>query len=86
MQHQPALFDRAVEAGLVFRRRAPQFIQERAVDLLDQNAVVEVRLDRVGEIDDLRGGDFGIGERSSIKRISPGLGLRGIRDSVRPRL
>ena len=63
MQHQPALFDRAVEAGLVFRRRAPQFIQERAVDLLDQNAVVEVRLDRVGEIDDLKGGDFGIGER-----------------------
>lgn len=45
-------------------RPAPRFIQERAVDLLDQNAVVEVTLDRVGEIDDLKGGDFGIGERS----------------------
>ena len=29
------------------------------VDLLDQDAVVEVRLDRIGELDDLAGGDFG---------------------------
>jgi hypothetical protein len=41
---EPALLDRAFEAGGVFGWRAPQLEQESAVQLLDQDAVVEVRL------------------------------------------
>jgi hypothetical protein len=60
MHHEPALFDRAIEPGLVLRGRAPQFTQEWPVDLLDQDAAVEVGLDRVGELDDFAGGDVRI--------------------------
>jgi hypothetical protein len=50
MQHQPAISDGAIEASLVFRRRAPQLIDERPVDPLDIDAVVLHRLEGVGQL------------------------------------
>jgi len=40
MQSQPAVGDSAIKPSLVFRRRAPELVQEGAVDLLDIDAAV----------------------------------------------
>lgn len=40
MHPEPAVGNRALKTGLVFRRRALELIQERAVDQLDVDAAV----------------------------------------------
>jgi hypothetical protein len=64
MQHQPALLDRALEAGFVFRRRRPFPIQHRFVNLFDVDAAILHRLDGVRYLDDFAGSHLGISERT----------------------
>ena len=72
MQPQPAQQDRALQRRAVLIRRAAS-LEERAVDQLDIDAAVMDRLDRVGDLDQLAGGDVGISEaarwRTSQQRI-----------------
>src|SRR5271166_3063808 len=63
MQDQPALCDRAIETGLVFRWRALELIEEGLVDLLDIDPAVLDRLERVGEFDQLARRGIGEGAR-----------------------
>lgn len=55
-----------LKPGLVFRRRALELIEEGAVDLLNVNAAVLHRLEGVGQLDQLAGGDIGIGEGARV--------------------
>jgi len=61
---EQAVLDRAVKTGLVFRRRTPELVQERPVDLLDQKPIVHVELEAVGELDDLAGCNVRVGVRA----------------------
>ena len=62
MQPQPAVGNGTLKTGLIFGWRALQLKQERPVDLLDMDAAVLHPLDGVGQLDQLAGGGFGIGE------------------------
>jgi hypothetical protein len=64
VQHQPALLDRAIEAGLLFSGRALELEQKWPVDLLDIDPAVLDRLERVGELNQLARGGLGNGERT----------------------
>ena len=63
VQLEPAFLDRAIEAGLVFRRRALGLEQEQPVDLLDLDPVVIDRLAGIGVFEQLprRGFRLGVG-------------------------
>jgi hypothetical protein len=50
------------QARLTFRRRGLQLKQERAVDLLDIDAAILDRLESIGDLDDLAGGEVWISE------------------------
>jgi hypothetical protein len=60
------LCDGTLKAGLVFRRRTLELIQERPVDLLDIDAAVLHGLDGVGQFYQLAGGGVGVGETAGI--------------------
>ena len=66
VQYQPTLGDRIIQAGLVLRRRALQLEQVWPVDLLDIDAALLDRLERIGELQQLAGGDFGISEWAGL--------------------
>ena len=53
MQDQPALGDRVIEAGLIFRRRPLQLVEKGRVDLLDIDPAILDRLESVGEFEQL---------------------------------
>jgi hypothetical protein len=59
VQHQPAAFDRATEAGLIFRWRGLQLEQHRPVDLPDVDAAVLQDFNRVVESTSLRAATSG---------------------------
>jgi hypothetical protein len=59
VQHQPALGDRAIEAGFVLRGRALELVQKRPVDLLDIDPAILYGLEGVGELDQLRAATSG---------------------------
>jgi hypothetical protein len=63
VQLEPAVLDRAIKPGLVFRRRALELEQKRPVDLLDIDPAVLDGLERVGELKQLARGSFRIGKR-----------------------
>jgi hypothetical protein len=69
MQHQPAILDRALEAGLVFRRGGALDIEHRIIQLLNVNAAVLDRLDGIGKLDDLARGDLGIGVAAGLSKL-----------------
>jgi len=50
-----------IEGCLVFPRRALQFVEEWPVDALDQEAAVLIRLEAVGDLNNLASGWVGIG-------------------------
>src|SRR5215216_4423603 len=56
---QPAFSDGVIKPGTVLLGRAAFLEQERAVDLLDVDAAVLHRLGRVGDLQQLAGGDGG---------------------------
>jgi hypothetical protein len=62
VEPQPSAFDRELEACTVFRRRAAQVVQEWPVDLLDVDAAILHGLDGAGDLHQLAGGGFRIGE------------------------
>jgi len=57
---QPAFGDGIVQRGPILCGRAAFLEQERPVDLLDVDATVLQRLDRVGDLQEFAGGDGGI--------------------------
>ena len=59
VKHQPSLFDRLIQTGLVLVRRAFLAVQEWPVDQLDVDPTVLHCLDAVGDLKDLAGGLFG---------------------------
>jgi hypothetical protein len=61
VHHQPAAHDGEVKPGRVFRWRSLELIQERPIDFLDMDTAFLCGLDRVGDFDQLAGGDFGVG-------------------------
>ena len=84
VKHQPSSFDRQIQTGLVFVRRAFLAKQERPVDQLDVDPAVLRGLDAVGDLNDLAGGLFGIGVRS-VGRISYAILITRMGDQGRER-
>ena len=68
MPPQPALGDRAGQSGAVLVRRGASF-EERAVDQLDIDATILNRLDTVGDLDQLAGGDIRVGELAWLDEL-----------------
>jgi len=66
---KPAALDRELEAGAVFGRSALELGEERPVDLLDVDAFVLHRLDRVGDLQELARGSLGIGEGTVVDEL-----------------
>ena len=66
MPPQPALGDRAGQSGAVLVRRGASF-EERAINQLDIDATILNRLDTVGDLDQLAGGDVE-GRRTGLAR------------------
>ena len=75
---KPAAFDRELEAGAVFGRAALVFVQERAVDQLDEDAAFLHELNRVGDLHELARRGLRISEGSRIDEFR-GTGYRLIK-------
>jgi hypothetical protein len=76
MPREPAWLDRAGESGAILVRRAARS-HECAIDQLDKDAAVLHRLDCVGDLHQLAGGDVGIGEGARLDELESGPKLRG---------
>jgi hypothetical protein len=61
VHRQPAALDCEIETCAIPLRAALELIQERSVDQLDMYPAVLLRLDGIGDVDQLAGGDFGVG-------------------------
>src|SRR6476620_1547453 len=81
---QPAFGDGIVQRGTVVLGRAAFLEQERPVDLLDVDAAVLHRLDRVGDLQQLAGGDGRISEgaRRDVLHAATLSSLSGPRISI----
>jgi len=60
MHDQPAALDRELEAGAIFRGRRLMLEQHRAIEQLDMDATILHGFDRIGDLDQLAGGGFGV--------------------------
>jgi hypothetical protein len=61
VHRQPAGLDCEIETCATLLGVALELTQKRSVDQLDMYPAVLLRLDGIGDVDQLAGGDFGVG-------------------------